>query len=69
MRMRAGWNRGSRSNGTGGSNCVEVAEIFGDNTVAVRNSKAPQVAVLFTGAEWDAFVESVKLGEFDRSAE
>ncbi len=58
------WKKSSRSNGTGGSNCVEVV----DNTyeILVRDSKFPHDGVLsFTQAEWKAFIEGVKLGEFD----
>lgn len=55
------------SNGSGGSNCVEVA--FTGLGVAVRDSKNPHEAtLLFTGAEWDAFVAGVKDGEFDDAA-
>lgn len=58
------WRKGSRSNGNGGNNCVEVA--FLDTGVAVRDSKnrlGP--ALMFTPAEWTAFVDSAKDGEFD----
>ena len=66
------WVKSSFSNGNGGNNCVEVAEIvdpanplFGD--LAVRDSKAPNGTILyFTKAEWDAFLAGVKAGEFDR---
>lgn len=65
--MRADvWFKSSRSNGTGGSNCVEVrqASITGD--VFVRNSRNPAGAMLaFSPAEWEAFVAGVKAGEFD----
>lgn len=63
------WKKGSRSNGTGGNNCVEVAVIHGDDVPIsywVRDSKdlnGPQLK--FTPAEWAAFIESVKNGEFD----
>lgn len=62
--LRRGWWKSSRSNG-GGDNCVEVAETA--DGYAVRDSKArgtgPELS--FTRAEWAAFVEGVKLGEFD----
>jgi uncharacterized protein DUF397 len=62
----AAWKKGSRSNGSGGNNCVEVA--FLDDAVAVRDSKDRQgPALLFTQAEWTAFVDSAKDGEFDLS--
>jgi hypothetical protein len=60
------WKKGSRSNGSGGNNCVEVA--FLDDAVAVRDSKDRQgPALMFTQAEWTAFVDSTKDGEFDLS--
>ena len=58
------WKKGSRSNGSGGSNCVEVAIL--DNGIAVRDSKnRTGPALMFTEAEWTAFVDSAKDGEFD----
>ncbi|MEU3308759.1 DUF397 domain-containing protein [Nocardiopsis sp. NPDC006832] len=60
-----------------GGQCVEVAvapghEVVVENKSAegevfvVRDSKNPDAAPLvFTRAEWDAFVEGVKDGEFD----
>jgi hypothetical protein len=48
----------------GQDNCVEVA--FVDGIIAVRDSKHPEGPVLlFTQAEWDAFVAGAKGGEFD----
>ena len=58
------WKKASRSNGNGGNNCVEVA--FLDSGVAVRDSKDRSgPALMFTTAEWTAFVDSAKEGEFD----
>jgi hypothetical protein len=58
------WKKASRSNGNGGNNCVEVA--FLDAGVAVRDSKNRSgPALMFTSAEWIAFVDSAKDGEFD----
>lgn len=60
------WVKSSRSNGTGGSNCVEVrtASITGD--VFVRNSRDPAGAMLaFSRSEWEAFMGGAKDGEFD----
>ena len=58
------WRKGSRSNGNGGNNCVEVA--FLDTGVAVRDSKNRSgPALMFTPSEWIAFVDSTKDGEFD----
>ena len=60
------WRKSSRSNGSGGNNCVEVA--FLDTAVAVRDSKDRSgPALMFTQAEWVAFVDSAKDGEFDLS--
>lgn len=58
------WKKGSRSNGTGGSNCVEVAG-NGNGRVFVRNSINIRSMISFNNAEWAAFIESAKLGEFD----
>lgn len=58
-----GW-RTSRLSGQQGS-CVQVAR---DSTGqwGVRNSRDRSGPVLvFTPAEWDAFVDGVKRGEFD----
>lgn len=60
----AAWKKGSRSNGNGGNNCVEVVLL--DTGVAVRDSKnRTGPALVFTPAEWTAFVDSAKDGEFD----
>ena len=56
------WRKSSRSQYNA---CVEV-RFLGD-CVPLRNSRDPDGPVLvFTVPEWDAFVEGVKLGEFDR---
>ncbi len=55
----------SRSNNTGGNNCVQVADVPGGGRV-VRDSKdttGPTLA--FTETEWTAFIGGVKDGEFD----
>lgn len=60
---RAQWFKSTRS-GPNSDNCVEVA--FIDQAIAVRDSKNPQgAALVFTPAEWDAFVGGAKDGEFD----
>lgn len=60
---RAVWRKSTRS-GPYSDNCVEVA--FVNPAVAVRDSKDPGGAILlFTAAEWDAFVKGTKGGEFD----
>jgi hypothetical protein len=57
------WVKSSRSGPTGG-NCVEVAALT-DGQVAMRNSRDPDGPVLvFTRAEWDAFLLGARDGEF-----
>ena len=57
------WRKSNRS-GPYSDNCVEVA--FVGEGVAVRDSRDPSGGVLlFTHAEWDAFVDGAKDGEFD----
>ena len=59
----AAWRKSTRS-GPYSDNCVEVA--FVDEAIAMRDSKHPEGPVLlFTRAEWDAFVAGAKDGEFD----
>jgi hypothetical protein len=61
---RAVWTKSVRSGGNC-DNCVEVA--FVDDAIAVRDSKNPNGGVLvYTRAEWDAFIGGVKDGEFDK---
>jgi hypothetical protein len=56
------WRKSSLSGNLG--NCVEVAEL-GDGGVAVRNSRHPTgPALVFTPAEWAAFVGGVHRDEF-----
>jgi hypothetical protein len=57
------WRKASKSGQNG--QCVEVAFLDGER-IAVRDSKDPGGPVLsFTAAEWDAFVDGAKGGEFD----
>jgi hypothetical protein len=57
------WRRSSRSEAGGQS--VEVA-FLPDGFMAVRDSTKPEgPALIFTPAEWDAFVGGVQDGEFD----
>ncbi len=59
----ARWVKSTLSGPTGG-NCVEVA-FLADGQVAVRNSRyASGPALVFSLAEWDAFVGGAKGGEF-----
>jgi hypothetical protein len=56
-------SRKSLSNGQ----CVEVAETRG--MIAVRDSKDPSGPILtYTRAEWEAFLDGAKKGEFDHLA-
>jgi hypothetical protein len=58
----AGWQKSWASDPSG---CVEVAFVEGDE-VLVRDSKAPHGAVLrFNHAEWSAFLQGVRSGQFD----
>jgi uncharacterized protein DUF397 len=60
---RAQWFKSTRS-GPNSDNCVEVA--FVGEAIAIRDSKNPTgPALIFTPAEWDAFVGGAKDGEFD----
>jgi Domain of unknown function (DUF397) len=57
------WVKSSHSGPTGG-NCVEVA-FLADGEVALRNSRDPDgPALIFSGAEWDAFLSGARDGEF-----
>jgi len=57
------WKKSRRSNGNGGNNCVEVAQL--DTAVAVRDSKDPSgPALIFSSASWAEFLSSAKDGEF-----
>ncbi|MEO3747985.1 DUF397 domain-containing protein [Plantactinospora sp. B5E13] len=60
------WHISTRSADTGGS-CVEAGPLLdGSGRVALRHSKTPEAAtIVYTRAEWDAFVAGVKDGEFD----
>ncbi|GAA2680733.1 MULTISPECIES: DUF397 domain-containing protein [Actinoplanes] len=59
----AKWFKSARS-GADSDNCVEVA--FVGDAIAVRDSKNTSgPALIFTQAEWDAFVGGAKDGEFD----
>jgi hypothetical protein len=56
------WRKSGYSNPSG--NCVEAAPLA--DGVAVRNSRFPDgPALVFTEAEWAAFLLGVKDGDFD----
>ena len=58
------WHKSTRSGGNGGD-CVEVA-INLPGIVAVRDTKhRDRDALVFTHAEWIAFIGGVRDGEFD----
>lgn len=60
--MTDGWIKASASGAQG--QCVEMAE--GDGVTHVRDSKNPDGAVLtFTKAEFAAWLDGAKKGEFD----
>lgn len=57
------WIKSSKCDNSGGS-CVEVA--YAGDQVLTRDSKDPAAAPqAYSREEWRAFVEGVKLGEFD----
>jgi hypothetical protein len=59
----AAWTKSSYSGPTGG-NCVEVA-LLPAGQVAMRNSRQPDgPALVFTSAEWCAFISGARDGEF-----
>jgi hypothetical protein len=55
------WIKARRSYATGA--CVELAPT--DEGFAMRNSRNPGVQISHTAAEFAAFVEAAKNGEFD----
>jgi hypothetical protein len=59
----ARWVKSRRSGPTGG-NCIEIASLPGGQ-VALRNSHHPDgPALIFSCAEWDAFVGGASDGDF-----
>ena len=59
------WHISTKSDNGGGS-CVEAGPMPDGSGVAVRHSHYPDGPVIrYTPAEWRAFVEGVKGGEFD----
>lgn len=61
--LEAAWRKSSASNPSG--SCLEVAALA-DGLVAVRNSRHPAgPALIYTRAEFAAFLTGAKKGEFD----
>ncbi|MEU0520235.1 DUF397 domain-containing protein [Streptosporangium sp. NPDC006007] len=60
------WHISARSANSNGQ-CVEAGPLAdGSGRVAVRHSRRPDAEVIvYTRAEWEAFVGGVKDGEFD----
>jgi uncharacterized protein DUF397 len=60
------WRVSTRT-GNGGGNCVEAGPVLdGTGRVAVRHSHHPHgQVILYTRAEWEAFIAGAKDGEFD----
>lgn len=48
-------------------NCVAVG-MAPDGRVAVADTKTEQAPLLFSGPEWAAFCDGVRLGDFDHLA-
>ena len=60
------WQKSQRSNPSG--NCVEAAFLAGGE-IALRNSRHPDgAALVFTRAEWDAFIGGAQDGDFGHPA-
>lgn len=60
----AAWRKSARSGAN--NNCVEVAGNLSD-AVAVRDSKQPRGgSLVFSRAEWAAFVTAVQADQLDR---
>ena len=63
MALPANWTKSTHSDPNGG-NCVEARRV--DGGVEVRHSKRPaETRILFTDAEWTAFMAGARDGEFD----
>jgi Domain of unknown function (DUF397) len=61
---RASWRKSALSTMNG--NCVEIGRLAPDR-IGIRDTKdhGRGPALVFTSAEWDAFMASAKNGEFD----
>jgi uncharacterized protein DUF397 len=61
-RMNLDWHKAQRSTNNGA--CVEIASAAGK--IAIRDSKDPDGPILvYTPAEFSAFLEGARNGEFD----
>jgi hypothetical protein len=60
------WRTSTRT-GSGSGNCVEAGPVpDGSGRVAVRHSHHREgAAIVYSKAEWDAFIAGAKDGEFD----
>jgi hypothetical protein len=67
---RVQWHISSRSGDGAGGTCVEAGPLNdGTGRVALRHSQHPDSPVIvYTRAEWDAFLAGAKDGEFDFTA-
>jgi hypothetical protein len=63
VEVDANWHKSTRSNPSG--NCVEVSDSIDEVRVRDTKAKGNGPILTFTRDEWIAFVEGVKLGEFD----
>jgi hypothetical protein len=59
------WKKSTRSNGSGGNNCVEVRSTIEHVLVRDTKDKGRGATLTFTKSEWAAFIDGVKTGEFD----
>ena len=63
MAITSDWTKSTKSVDT--KDCVEVRRESETGEIEVRNSNRPHLgAIPFTDAEWAAFVEGVRDGEF-----
>ncbi|MFB9247579.1 DUF397 domain-containing protein [Sphaerisporangium melleum] len=64
--LRVSWHISTFSP-NGGSDCVEAGPVLdGSDRIAVRHSHHPEgPIILYTRAEWNAFLAGVRANEFD----
>jgi hypothetical protein len=67
---RVQWHVSTRSSSGGGGTCVEAGPLNdGTGRIALRHSQHPDGPVIvYTRAEWDAFLAGAKDNEFDFTA-